>query len=96
VPVGKLFPSAGEEETDCRGTEGLRVDLSIFRVRLGSGRAEKISVSLGRKNSVHNYPTRCNGPQFSGQARARPGLGRAAHAFYSAKQLKQHFGPAPG
>jgi hypothetical protein len=57
----------------------------------GSGRAEKISVIAGRKNPAHAHPTGRIGPQFSGWARAGPGLGRAARAFYSVKQLKTAF-----
>jgi hypothetical protein len=68
---------------------GWRVDLSIFRVGPGSGRAGKNSVISGRKNLAHDLPTGRVGPQFSGRARAGPE--RAACAFYSVKQLKTAF-----
>jgi hypothetical protein len=56
-----------------------------------SGRAEKISVISGRKNLAYDHPTGRIGPQFLGRARSGPGLGRAARAFYSVKQLKTTF-----
>jgi hypothetical protein len=62
-----------------------------FSGRAGSGRAEKNSVISGRKNPAHDHPTGRIGPQFSGRARAGPGLGRAARVFYSVKQLKTAF-----
>jgi hypothetical protein len=37
-----------------------------------------------------NIPLDASGLNF------RAGLGRAAHVFYSVKQLKQHFGPGSG
>jgi hypothetical protein len=57
---------------------------------------KKFFVISGRKNPTHDHPTGRVGPQFSGWARVGPGLGRAARAFYSVKQLKQHFGPGSG
>jgi hypothetical protein len=62
------------------------LDLGIFWVGL-----KKNSVISGRKNPAHDHPTGRVGPQFSGRARAGPGLGRAACAFYSVKQLKIAF-----
>jgi hypothetical protein len=50
--------------------------MSIFRAGL-----KKISIISGRKNPAHDHPTGRIGPQFSGWARAGPGLGRAARAF---------------
>jgi hypothetical protein len=67
------------------------LDLSIFRARPGSGRAEKNSVISGRNNPAHDHPTGRIRPQFSGRARAGPGLGRAARVFYSVKQIKTTF-----
>jgi hypothetical protein len=63
-----------------------------FSGRAGFGPdSKKNSVISGRKNPTHDHPTRRVGPQFSGWARAGPGLGRAARAFYSVKQLKTAF-----
>jgi hypothetical protein len=67
------------------------IDLSIFRAGPGSGRAQIFFVISGRKNPAHDHPTGRVGPQFSGRARAGPGLGRTARAFYSVKQLKTAF-----
>jgi hypothetical protein len=63
------------------------IDPSIFRAGPGSN----FFVISGRKNPAHDHPTGRVGPQFSGWARAGPGLGRTARAFYSVKQLKTAF-----
>jgi hypothetical protein len=70
---------------------GVRPEHFSGRAGPGSGWAEKCSVTAGQKNPAHDHPTGCIGPQFSGRARARPGLGRAARAFYSVKQIKTAF-----
>jgi hypothetical protein len=59
-----------------RGTTTFRLDLSIFWVGTGSGRAEKNSIISGRKNPAHDNPTGRIGPQFSGRARAWVGRQR--------------------
>jgi hypothetical protein len=58
------------------------------RVRAG---LKKFSVISGQKNPTHDHPTGHVGSQFSGRARAVPGLGRAARVFYSVQQLKTAF-----
>jgi hypothetical protein len=80
VPAGHRRP----------GSEG---QLVVTRPEHFSGQAglQKNSAISGRKNPAHDHPTGRIGPQFSSRARAGPGLGRAARAFYSVKQLKTTF-----
>jgi hypothetical protein len=70
-----------------RNTNHLLVlDPSIFRARPSSDRA-KIYVISGRKILPMTIPLDASGLNF----RVGPGLGRAARAFYSVKQLKTVF-----
>jgi hypothetical protein len=88
-------PSAAQHwrrrESPSSSWSTLRVDRRNFSSRVGFERAEKIYVISGQKNPAHDHPTGRIRTQFSGWARAGPGLGRAAHAFYSVKQLKTEF-----
>jgi hypothetical protein len=66
----------------------------VGEVKLNKGRWGKNSfffVISGRKNPAMTIPLDASGLIFSGQARAGPGLGRAARAFYRVKQLKTTF-----
>jgi hypothetical protein len=67
-----------------------RVDLSIFRAAPGSGWAHNNFYYFGPKNPAHDHPTGRVRPQFSGRARAGPGLG-GPPAHFSVKQLKTAF-----
>jgi hypothetical protein len=67
------------------------LDMSIFRAGWVRAGLKKNSVISARKNHAHDHPIGRIGPQFLGWARAGPGLGRAARAFYSVKQLKTTF-----
>jgi hypothetical protein len=71
--------------------DALYIDLSLFGPAGFESGSKKISVISGRKNPAHDHLTGRVGPQFSGRARAGPGLGRAARTFYSVKQLKTAF-----